>query len=305
MRALAPTAKAVRFPARATGGTIVSTTWLTRHPLTTYFVLAYAISWTVAVPLALQAQGITRTHLPFTLHYLMAFGPALAALATASLLHEPLSGTQRKPKRSPLYRSLWWTVGFGSPLAMFAVAQVAARVASQQTPSWHDLGRANFLPELGFTAWWLWFATYGLGEEPGWRGFLLPRLQRRHSPIVSTMLLTVAWAGWHVPAFFYLPSYAAIGPSTVPGFFFGLFAGAIVLTWLYNRSGGSVLAAALWHASFNFVTASPAAAGFTAAVVSMLVVAWAVAALVSGGLRPRLHAGASGDRAMPVRTSGP
>jgi uncharacterized protein len=268
---------------------MVSTTWLRRHPLTTYFVLSYASSWTVAVPLALQAQGITHTHLPFTLHYLMAFGPAFAALVTASLLHEPLAGTQRQTNRSPFHRWLWWTIGFGSPLAMFAAAQLAARAAGQDPPSWDDLGRVNFLPELGFTAWWLWFATNGLGEETGWRGFLLPRLQQQHSPLVSSVLLTVGWAGWHVPAFFYLPSYAAIGLSIVPGFFFGLFAGAVVLTWLYNRSRGSVLAAALWHASFNFVTASPAAAGFTAAVTSMLVVVWAVAVLVSGDLRPRLH----------------
>jgi CAAX protease family protein len=268
---------------------MLSTMWFKRHPLSTYFVLAYAISWIVAVPLALQAQGITHTHLPFALHYLMAFGPALAALATASLLHEPLGATQCKAKRSLPHRSLWWFIGFGSPLAMFAAAELAARAAGQDAPSWHDLGRVNFLPELGLTAWWLWFATNGLGEETGWRGFLLPRLQQHHSPLVSSMLLTIGWAGWHVPAFFYLPSYAAIGLRIVPGFFFGLFAGAIVLTWLYNRSGGSVMAAALWHASFNFVTASPAAAGFTAAVTSMLVVAWAVAVLVSGGLRIRLH----------------
>jgi CAAX protease family protein len=268
---------------------MLTTTWFKRHPMSMYLVLAYAISWIVAVPLALQAQRITHTHLPFTLHYLMAFGPALAARTTASLLHEPLGGTQRKTKQSRLRRSLWWIIGLGSPLPMFAVAQLAARAAGQNAPSWHDLGRVNFLPELGFTAWWLWFATNGLGEEPGWRGFLLPRLQQRHSPIVSTVLLTIGWAGWHVPAFFYLPSYAAMGLSIVPGFFFGLFAGAIVLTWLYNRSGGSVLAAAFWHASFNFVTASPAAGGFTAAVVSMLVVAWAVVVLVSGGLRPLLR----------------
>jgi hypothetical protein len=74
----------------------MSNTWLKRHPLSTYFVLAYAISWIVAVPLALQAQGITHTQLPFTLHYLMAFGPALAARAVASLLHELLGGAQRK-----------------------------------------------------------------------------------------------------------------------------------------------------------------------------------------------------------------
>ena len=248
---------------------MLSTTWLQRHPMSTYLVLAYAISWIVAMPLALQAQGITHTHLPLTLHYLMAFGPALAARATASLLHEPRGGTQHKTKRSLFHRSLWLIIGFGSPLAMFAVAQFAALATSQDAPSWHDLGRVNFLPELGFTAWWLWFATSGLGEEAGWRGFLLPRLQQRHSPLVSTVLLTIGWAGWHVPAFFYLPSYAAIGLSIVPGFFFGLFAGAIVLTWLYNLSGSSVLAAALWHASFNFVTASPVAAGFTAAVTSM------------------------------------
>jgi uncharacterized protein len=265
----------------------VSTTWLVRHPLTTYFVLSYAMSWIIAVPLALQAEGITHTQLPLTLHYLMAFGPALAALATASLLHEPLRGKQSETEHSPLYRSLWWTVGFGSPLAMFAIAQLAARVASQNAPSWHDLGRVNFLPDLGFTAWWLWFATNGIGEETGWRGFALPRLQQHHSPLVSTVLLTIGWAGWHVPAFFYLPSYAAMGLAIVPGFFFGLLAGAVVLTWLYNRSDGSVLPAALWHASFNFVTASPAAAGFTAAVTSMLVVVWAVAVLVSGDLRSR------------------
>lgn len=268
---------------------MLSTMWLKQHPLSTYFVLAYAISWTVAVPLALQAHGITHTHLPFALHYLMAFGPAVAALTTASLRHEPLGGTERDTTQSLLHRSLWWIVGFGSPLAMFAVAQLAARAAGQATPSWHELGRVNFLPEVGFSAWSLWFATSGLGEEAGWRGFLLPRLQQTHSPLVSTVLLTIGWAGWHVPAFFYLPSYAAMDVTIVPGFFFGLFAGAIVLTWLYNRSGRSVLATVLWHASFNFVTASPAAAGFTAAVVSMLVVAWAVVVFVSGELRPRLH----------------
>ena len=66
--------------------------WMTRHPVATYFALAYVISWAIGVPLALQAQGITRTHLPFALHYLTAFGPALAALAIASMIGEPLAG---------------------------------------------------------------------------------------------------------------------------------------------------------------------------------------------------------------------
>jgi len=93
---------------------------------------------------------------------------------------------------------------------MFAVAQLAARAAGQSAPSWRDLGRVNFLPELGFTAWWLWLATNGLGEETGWRGLRCPDYSNtiRRS---SAVLLTVGWAGWHLPAFFYLPSYEAIG----------------------------------------------------------------------------------------------
>jgi len=76
--------------------------------------------------------------------------------------------------------------------------------------------------------------------------------------------------------FFYVPSYLTLGLRIVPGFFLGMFAGATVLTWLYNRSGGSVLAVGLWHASFNFVTASPNAGGLAAAVTSTLVMVWAV-----------------------------
>ena len=79
-----------------------------------------------------------------------------------------------------------------------------------------------------------------------------------------------AWGLW------FLTSYTAIGLRILPGFFLGVLAGAIVLTWLYNSSGGSVFAAVLWHASFNFVTASPNAGGLVAAVTSTLVMVWAI-----------------------------
>lgn len=257
------------------------TPWLTRHPLASYFILTYAISWSIAVPLALQAQGIIETHLSPALHYVTMFGPALAALCMIGLLSDTLSGTRARARRSRRWK--WWTIGFTSPLAMFAAAQVVGRLAGQPTPTWTTLGHVNFLPDLGLFAWCLWFAC-GTGEEIGWRGFLLPRLQRRHSPLASSGLLAIGWAGWHLPAFFYLPSYSAIGLALLPGFFIGILSGAIVLTWLYNRSGGSVLAAAFWHASFNFVSASPTAAGLAAAATSMLVVGWAVVLLITGAL---------------------
>jgi membrane protease YdiL (CAAX protease family) len=253
--------------------------WVNRHPLSAYFFVAYALSWSIAIPLALQAQGVLGTHLPWALHYLTAFGPAAAALIVARILREPL-GTDLPARRAAFSRrALWWTIGFGSPLLLFVVAQVAAGVAGQPVPRWISLGRVNFLPDLGLAAWLLWFMTSGSGEELGWRGFALPRLQRTRSAVTSSLLLAIGWAGWHLPAFFYVPSYTAMGLRILPGFFLGVLAGAIVLTWLYNSSRGSVLAAVLWHASFNFVTASPNAGGLAAAVTSSLVMVWAFAVL--------------------------
>jgi len=249
--------------------------WIARHPLASYFFVAYAVSWSIAVPLALQAQGVISERLPWSLHYLTMFGPAAAALLIAWLLHEPAGIAERPEPRSVARGMFWWTFGFGSPLLLLVIALVAARVAGQTSPTWTSLGHVSYLPDLGLGAWGLWLAT-GVGEELGWRGFALPQLQRNHSAMSSTLLLAIGWAGWHLPAFFYLPSYTAMGLWILPGFFLGVLAGAIVLTWLYNSSGGSVFAAALWHASFNFVTASPNAGGLVAAVTSTLVMIWAV-----------------------------
>ena len=250
--------------------------WIRRHPLSAYFFVAYAVSWSIAVPLALQAQGVITTRFPLALHYLTAFGPAAAAIAIGRLLRSPVGPDGRS--RSQLFgRSFgWWTVGLVSPLFLFVLARMAAALLGQPVPTWRSLGHVSFLPDLGLAAWGLWFLTSGCGEEAGWRGFALPRLQRTHSAMTSSLLLGIGWAGWHLPAFFYIPGYSAIGLRMLPGFFLGLLAGAIVLTWLYNSSRGSVLAAALWHASFNFVTASPDAGGLVAAIASTLVMVWAV-----------------------------
>lgn len=250
--------------------------WVKRHPLASYFFVAYVVSWSIAVPLALQALGVAFHRLPWSLHYLTAFGPAAAALLIRRLVRQPPATVDHAVPRSVARRIFWWMVGFSSPLLLFVIAGVAARITGQAEPTWISLGQIGFLPDLGVTAWAFWFLTSGVGEELGWRGFALPHLQRTHSAMSSTLLLAIGWAGWHLPMFFYLPSYAAIGIRMVPGFFFGLLAGAIVLTWLYNSSGGSVLAAALWHASFNFVTASPSAGGLVAAVTSTLVMVWAI-----------------------------
>lgn len=105
----------------------------------------------------------------------------------------------------------------------------------------------NLYAALGLAALPLWILTFGIGEETGWRGFALPRLQRGRSALSATIILWVFWALWHLPLFFY--SYEA---SILPGFLIGLLAGAITLTWLYNSTSGTILLVALWHGTFNF-----------------------------------------------------
>ena len=89
------------------------------------------------------------------------------------------------------------------------------------------------------------------------------------------MILAAFWALWHLPQFFYL-----FDPSMAFGWAIGLFAGAVVLTWLYNSSPDSILMVAIWHGCFNFVTASTADTGFLPAVVSIIVIVWAIVVIV-------------------------
>ena len=110
------------------------------------------------------------------------------------------------------------------------------------------------------------------GEETGWRGFALPQLQSRYSPLVASLTIVPMWAFWHAPYFAVLSTYRGFGPMQYAGFVFGMGCGSIVLTWLYNRSGASILVVAVWHGTFNmFGGATTATEGTIAAVVSTAV----------------------------------
>jgi membrane protease YdiL (CAAX protease family) len=82
-------------------------------------------------------------------------------------------------------------------------------------------------------------------EELGWRGFALPRLQERHSPLVASAILGVLVAIWHTPLVFLgmLPAFAL----------FGTFAFTIVFGWLFNNTKGSVLMTLIAHAADGLV----------------------------------------------------
>lgn len=168
----------------------------------------------------------------------------------------------------------WWIVAF-SPLIIGWVTLLIVNRVTGSAIKLSMLGQLNYLPPLGIWALPLWLFTFGLGEETGWRGFALPRLQKGRGALAATLILAAFWALWHLPQFFY-----QFEPSIAVGWVIGLFAGAVLLTWLYNSTDSSILMVAVWHACFNFMTATQADVGALQAVLSMVVIVWAVLVIV-------------------------
>ncbi len=228
-----------------------------RHPLTAYFTISYLGAWLPAVPLALSQRGLGVIAIPdglaLTLFLLASYtGPFLAAF----LVTEATDG--RAGVAQLLRRMVQWRVGavwyvlalFAYPL-IFAVGLLptlgpAALVAIVQ--KWPLLFRL-YLPTIPLSIF-----VYGtLGEEAGWRGVALPRLQIRYGPLVGTLILASLHALWHTPAYF-------IPGAVLPGAFdplvfvansLAIVAEAILWTWVFNRARGSVLIAILLHAASN------------------------------------------------------
>jgi membrane protease YdiL (CAAX protease family) len=247
-----------------------------RYSLIMFFVLAYGLSWALEIPLALRARGLIAAPIPGSLHYLAAYGPMLAAIIVTGLTDGQVAlKALWERMRKWRVRPMWWLVAL-APLVLYALLALVLRIIEGEGSGLVALGQIDFLPNLGAGALLVWFLTFGLGEETGWRGYALPRLQRSRSALSATVILSALWALWHLPLFFYL-----YDTTILVGFLLGLLAGAITFTWLYNSTGGSILLVAVWHAAFNFVTGCLACkTGVTAAVVSALVMVWAVVVVV-------------------------
>ncbi|HEX8981940.1 MAG TPA: CPBP family intramembrane glutamic endopeptidase [Ktedonobacterales bacterium] len=257
------------------------TTTMSRHPVVAYAILTYCISWTLVLPLALNGMGVTRLPMPSGWHAVGALGPITAAFIVTAMV-DGRNGVRTLLKSMGRWRVgwLWWAIGAGTPILMFVLAVVGVGVSSRH---WLDFSQTFATPSSA----WFWVVDgvvaamlYAVGEEPGWRGFALSRLQNRWNAIIATLLVFVAWAIFHFPFFFYRYDF---GLGTIVGFLVGLLAGAVWLTYLYNSTGGSVLVVMVWHALFNLANAITIAADPDAtAVMSVIAIVLGVVALVIG-----------------------
>jgi membrane protease YdiL (CAAX protease family) len=203
-----------------------------RYPLITFFVLAYALSWW---PWILYSFDL----LP---NPIVGFGPFLAALVVLALT-EGKSGVGRLVRRMVRWRVglRWYAVALLLPIlvTLTAAALNVFLLGAQPTSSVAELGGwSTFLQT--FFLWLLIPGLAGTWEEPGFRGYALPRLQVGRSALLASLILGVLWAFWHLP-------FVATGEDIwVDAFLFPII-WSPVYAWLFNNASGSVLIVMLFH----------------------------------------------------------
>lgn len=238
-----------------------------RHPLTAYVLIAFAFSWIIEAPVALAAQGIIPVELPapaVAIAVIVAtFGPTVGAFAVTAAI-EGRRGVLRM-----LRRYVQWRAGIGWYLFVLVGIPAIIILATLFVPG----AVASYQPILGsllaaYPMAFLLTVFLGgpLGEEPGWRGFALPRLQDRFGPLRGSLLLGVVWAAWHLPLFWSgvwtPPTVANVVMFTVM-----IVALTVIMTWVYNHTAGSLLIMILMHASFNTFANRVAAPLFPAPIL--------------------------------------
>lgn len=233
--------------------------WLKQHPLPAFFGLAYAFSWLVTLPLLIGQNGLGLAAytvpggVSTLLVALQSFGPLLAALVMSTVTG---SGAGRLLRQYARFRvgAIWYLFALAGPLLAVLLGATAIRGAE----AWQLLFPEGWLDGLMLLLTYLLnlvvlFFPFGpFGEEGGWRGFALPRLQRRYEALAASLILSVFWMGWHLPLFF-IPE-AGTWTGSLLLFALVQIALSILHTWVYNGAQASLFVVTLLHAAVNAST---------------------------------------------------
>jgi membrane protease YdiL (CAAX protease family) len=225
---------------RATDKKLATTT------LSIFLAVTFTFTWLVLGLAVLAANRLIALSLSSAVLISIAtLGPALGAIAAAGY-ESGRAGIRNLMVQAGRWRvgSRWYFIVLVGPALVMLVGFLLWRVLGGPSPPAPPLSAWLSVPVLIIA-----LLIPALFEEVGWRGLALPRLQPRYGWLLSSLILGIIWAIWHLPIWF-IPD---AGFSTLPFPIFMLFTVALSLlfTWLYNGTGGSVLLPALAHAAIN------------------------------------------------------
>jgi membrane protease YdiL (CAAX protease family) len=211
-----------------------------------FVLVAFVFTWVFWWLAVLEARGLISS-LPVPAVFLGAFGPMVAAVAITAQ-EGGRAGLRSLLSRIVRWRvaPFWYGVAFLGPLVLQLVAMALHVILGGQAPDL--LAMIGVLPTVLVTSVYM-FIQVGLGEEIGWRGYALPKLQTGYSALVSSAILGVIWSLWHLPLFFNPATSYSRTPFWV--FLVFLLPVSILITWAFNSTGGSVLMIMILHAMLN------------------------------------------------------
>jgi membrane protease YdiL (CAAX protease family) len=214
-----------------------------RHPLVSFFSLAYGLSWALWIPLVFLRE----TSGPYPL---VAFLVGSAVPSSVAIILTAI-GFGKGATRALLRRLLIWRVGWRWYLVLLAptalvVGSIALVAVTRGGPS---AALAVPLLDAVFLVAFMTFPGSAAGEEIGWRGYALPRLQSTRTALSASLVLGTLHGLWHLPL--WLTGVADHPLSLYPAFLLQAVALAVIYTLLYNSTRGSLLLAVLFHTATN------------------------------------------------------
>lgn len=225
---------------------------ITAYPLISFLVINYAISWGFLYPAFRMIIAAKGAFPPLAIVGLLGgYGPSIAAVIVVAVTDGGLA-----VRTTLLRKLLLWRVSLGwyAYVLILPVCVYALAVLVQVRPPVDVVAGLKSIP----IAWMLALPFGPMGEELGWRGFLLPRLLERYSVVRATVMLGLAWTVWHAAAFTFpgaaIPSVLPVTAATVAVYAGQLIAEALIFTYVFLKTRGSVLVAIFLHMSINAST---------------------------------------------------
>src|SRR5215218_2298197 len=222
----------------------VPSTFLRRHPVATFFALSVGSAWAWWLPLVILQYDRTPPALGLVLAILGSAMPSTMAIVLVARLHGGAE-VRRLLRRLVMGRvGIFWYAAIIALTALMVVAVWVSTLFGAPAP----VVVATIPGTLSILLFSI-FPGSAVGEELGWRGFALPRLQRRRSALAASLIVGTAWGAYHFPLFLYgAPNRP---PALVLPFAISCVIMSIFYTWMYNGTGGSLLIVVLLHATTN------------------------------------------------------
>lgn len=245
-----------------------------RRPVLTYLLLTFGLGWAFLMPPALlHSDALVLFVIPTAL--IAQFGAAVLVTALADG-RDGVRALLRRTFRWRVHPAWYLVAAFGLPVLALAGATAMLGLDPLRAALAEPAAAFAFVTGLAIVP------LINLWEETGWMGFVQTRLQDRHGALRAALLTAPLFALIHLPLHITdAPADLALGMGVLLALAVPF---RIVVGWLHNRTGGSVLVAAIFHASFNVATSSVLLAalvpGQSALVVTAAVLVVAAVAVV-------------------------